>query len=263
MKNEMQLLHGDCLERMTEIPDGSIDLVVTSPPYDNLRTYNDTLNDWTEQKWKAIQIQLTRILKQGGVIVWVVADATVNGSETLTSMRQAIHFKDVCGLRVHDTMIWAKPNFSAVGALVSRYAPTWEYMFVLSKGAPKTFNPLKDRPCKTAGKAKAGTIRQRDGSTKRMSNEGWVQPAFGQRYNVWNMAGQSIDGHPAPFPIALACDHILSWSNEGDVVLDPFMGSGTTGVACVNTRRKFIGIEREAEYMEIAKSRIEAVKTLI
>lgn len=242
---------GDNVATMKTWPDACIDLVVTSPPYDNLRTYGGHTWDF-----EGVARELTRVLKPGGVIVWVVADATVNGSETLTSMRQAIHFKDVCGLRVHDTMIWAKPNFSAVGALVSRYAPTWEYMFVLSNGAPKTFNPLKDRPCKTAGKAKSGTIRQRDGSTKRKSNEGWVQPDFGQRYNVWNMAGKSVDGHPAPFPLDLARDHILSWSNEGDVVLDPFAGSGTTCLAARDAGRKYVGIEINPEYIEIINRRL-------
>lgn len=242
---------GDNVETLRQFPDACIDLVVTSPPYDNLRTYGGHTWDF-----EGVARELTRVLKPGGVIVWVVADATVNGSETLTSMRQAIHFKDVCGLRVHDTMIWAKPNFSAVGALVSRYAPTWEYMFVLSKEALKTFNPLKDRPCKTAGAKKVGTIRQQDGSTKRKSNEGWVQPEFGQRYNVWNMAGKSVDGHPAPFPLDLARDHILSWSNEGDVVLDPFAGSGTTCLAAMRTGRRYVGIEINPAYVEIINRRL-------
>jgi len=242
---------GDNVATLKTFPDACIDLVVTSPPYDNLRTYGGHTWDF-----EGVARELTRVLKPGGVIVWVVADATVNGSETLTSMRQAIHFKDVCGLRVHDTMIWAKPNFSAVGALVSRYAPTFEYMFVFSNGAPKSFNPLKDRPCKTAGSKKVGTIRQQDGSTKRKSNEGWVQPALGQRYNVWNMAGKSVDGHPAPFPLGLARDHILSWSNEGDVVLDPFAGSGTTCLAARDAGRRYVGIEINAEYVEIINRRL-------
>ena len=254
------LMKGDCLDRMAEISDGSVDLTVTSPPYDNLRTYNGTLNDWTPEKWQAIIRELFRVTKQGGVVVWVVGDATINGSETGTSFRQALYAMD-CGFNLHDTMIYAKPKFSAVGALATRYAPVFEFMFVWSKGSVRTFNPIKDRRCKTVGKAKSGTIRKRDGSTKRMSNEGRIQPAFGQRFNIWEIAPQSQKGHPAPFPEALARDHILSWSNPGDVVLDPFLGSGTTGKMAVLEGRRFIGIERDPDYFAIAERRITEATT--
>lgn len=240
---------------MKGIADGSVDLTVTSPPYDNLRTYNGNNDLWGEHVWKDVLVNLYRVTKQGGVVVWVVGDATIKGSETGTSFKQALWAKE-CGFNLHDTMIYLKPNFSAVGALVSRYAPVFEYMFVFTKGNIKTFNPIKDRKCKSVGKAKRGTIRQRDGTTRPMSNQGWIQPSLGQRFNVWEIAPASVKGHPAPFPEVLARDHIISWSNEGDTVLDPFMGSGTTGVACINTKRKFIGIEMDNTYFEIAKERI-------
>jgi len=252
---KVNLMQGDCLERMKAMDDCVIDLTVTSPPYDNLRTYNQHDWSWGEDNWKPIIQELYRVTDEGGVAVWVVGDATVNGSETGSSFKQALYAMD-CGFRLHDTMIYAKPNFSAVGALKSRYAPVFEYMFIWSKGKPKAFNPIKDRLCKTAGKSKSGTIRQKDGTTKRMSNEGWVQPEYGQRYNIWEISPQSVKGHPAPFPEKVAQDHIISWSNEGDTVLDPFMGSGTTGVACVNTNRNFVGIELDSEYFSIAESRI-------
>jgi site-specific DNA-methyltransferase (adenine-specific) len=252
---KVNLMQGDCLERMKAMDDCVIDLTVTSPPYDNLRTYNQDDWSWGENDWQPIIKELYRVTSEGGVVVWVVGDATVNGSETGSSFRQALWAME-CGFRLHDTMIYAKPNFSAVGALKARYAPVFEYMFVWSKGKPKAFNPIKDRICKTAGKSKSGTIRQKDGSTKRMSNEGWVQPEYGQRYNIWEINPQSVKGHPAPFPVSLAHDHIISWSNEGDTVLDPFMGSGTTGVSAVNTHRNFVGIEIDSEYFSIAESRI-------
>ena len=251
----IRLMLGDCIERMKEIPDGSVDLTVTSPPYDNLRTYNGNNALWGEHVWKAAIKDIYRVTKDGGVVVWVVGDATIKGSETGTSFRQALWAME-CGFRLHDTMIYAKPNFSAVGALQTRYAPVFEYMFVWSKGAPKTFNPLKDRKAKSAGKAKSGTVRQRDGTTKRMSNEGWVQPEYGQRYNIWEISPQTQPGHPAPFPEALARDHILSWSNEGDTVFDPFMGSGTTGKMSKLLNRNFIGIELDEGYFKIAEQRI-------
>ena len=252
-----KLYHGDCRKFLFDgtIEPDSIDLTVTSPPYDNLRSYNNS-STWGWPEFFAIAAGLWRVTKPGGVVVWVVNDATVKGSETGSSFEQALLFKKM-GFNLHDTMIYSKPNFSAVGALQTRYAPTFEYMMVFAKGRLSTFNPIKDRICKTKGKIKSGTIRQKDGSVKRMSNEGWVQPAFGQRYNVWNLSPQTQNGHPAPFPEQLAHDHILSWSNEGDTVFDPFLGSGTTGAACAHLGRKFIGCEIDDKYFDIAKARIE------
>lgn len=245
---------GDCLDVMATMPGDSIDLTVTSPPYDNLRTYNGYAFDF-----EGIARELYRVTKPGGVVVWIVGDATVKGSETGTSFRQALYFKDVCGFNLHDTMIWSKPTFSAVGALVTRYAPTFEYMFVLSKGKPKAFNPIKDRQNKTFGKKVNGTVRNADGSTRPITGCGVKSIArLGQRFNVWSMSqhmGRDIK-HPAPFPEQLAADHIASWSNPGDVVLDPFLGSGTTGKMALLAERRFIGIEISDEYLAIASDRI-------
>ena len=146
----------DCLEGMKQIPDNTIDLVITSPPYDNLRTYDIDL-DWGEHIWKPVIQELFRIVKEGGVVVWVVGDATINGSETGTSFRQALYFKEV-GFNIHDTMIWEKPTFTATGTLQIRYADVFDYMFIFSKGKPKTFNPIKDRTTKGIRK-KNGTVR--------------------------------------------------------------------------------------------------------
>lgn len=256
----MRLMMGDCLERMAEIEAGSVDLTVTSPPYDNLRTYNDTLNDWTAEKWQAIIRELFRVTKDGGVVVWVVGDGTIKGSETGTSFRQALYAMG-CGFRLHDTMIWEKSTFSAVGALKHRYAPVFEYMFVLAKGSLQTFNPIKDKPNKHAGVAHHGTVRQKNGSLRSLSGikAGKTVADFGQRHNVWRINEEkSLNKlHPAVFPEALACDHIISWSNPGETVLDPFLGSGTTGKMAIQTGRQFIGIERDPTYFQIAKDRIE------
>ncbi len=255
--NTFKLIHGDCIEKMRDMPDKNVDLTVTSPPYDNLRTYNGNISQWNEQKWKDVIKELYRITKDGGVVVWVVGDATIKGSETGTSFKQALWAME-CGFNLHDTMIYLKPGFSAVGALKVRYAPVFEYMFVLSKGQPKTFNPLKDRICKHANAKLRGTIRNPDGTTKRMSGEGkiYAKDGYGQRYNVWEINPQS-NGHPAPFPEQLANDHIISWSNEGDLVFDPFMGSGTTGKMSLLNNRNFIGIELDETYFNISKQRIE------
>jgi len=257
----MNLMLGDCLERMKEIPDGSVDLTVTSPPYDNLRNYNNSL-DWGEHVWKPVLEELFRVTKRGGVVVWIVNDATIKGSETGTSFRQALYAKEI-GFNLHDTMIWNKGNFTAVGALKTSYCPVFEYMFIFSKKKPKTFNPIKDRKNKRFGDKYHQTVRQADGTTKDGHGKGKKRIAeYGQRHNIWlNYPEKSNTKrcHPAQYPENLVKDHIMTWSNEGDVVLDSFMGSGTTGVACKNLNRKFIGIEKDETYFKIAQDRIAAI----
>ena len=254
----IELWHGDCLELMKNIPDGSVDLTVTSPPYDNLRTYNGNIDQWNFEKFKDIAKELYRVTADGGVVVWIVADATIKGSETGTSFRQALHFMD-CGFNLHDTMIWNKGNCSSIGGL-NRYENVFEYMFVFSKGKPKSANIIKDKPNKRFGEKQSGSIRQANGEVRKTSGYGKRCIAeFGRRHNVWDVVPCKSPAerlHPAPFPEQLAKDHIISWSNEGDTVLDCFMGSGTTGKMAVLNNRKFIGIELDEGYFKIAEERI-------
>ena len=243
---------------MAKLEAGSIDLTVTSPPYDNLRTYNDSL-EWGEHVWKPCIEQLYRLTKKGGVVVWVVGDATVKGSETGTSFKQALYFKE-CGFNIHDTMIYEKNQLSFPDS--NRYYQSFEYMFVLSKGSPRVFNPIKDRVNKSAGrKVDASGNRNPDGSMQtNRSGSGSVRKGLGVRWNRWLIYNQSrgqTGGHPAVFPEQLAHDHIISWSNEGDTVLDPFMGSGTTGNMAKELNRKFIGIEKDESYFDICVDRIK------
>jgi site-specific DNA-methyltransferase (adenine-specific) len=247
---EIDLRLGDCLEVMKSLPSQSIDLTVTSPPYDNLRTYNGYSFDF-----EGIAKELYRVTKDGGVIVWVVGDATVNGSETGTSFKQALYFKEI-GFNLHDTMIWQKPYPKPLTH--NRYEQAFEYMFILSKNKPKTFNGIKDKENVGCGRITTGTWRDVDGTTKPKSkvNNG-VTPKFGLRGNVWSIKTTTgKNDHPATFPEQLAHDHIVSWSNEGNIVLDCFLGSGTTGKIAKQLNRKFIGIEISPEYLEIAKNRI-------
>ena len=242
----------DCLEGMRKLPSGSVDLTVTSPPYDNLRDYNGYSFDF-----EGVAQELFRVTKDGGVVVWIVNDATKNGGESLTSFKQAIFFKEI-GFAV-ETMIWEKPTFTATGALRYRYGQVFEYMFVMVKGKrPRVFNPIKDRPNKYHGTKNHGTIRQADGSTAPMPTRGKEIPKFGQRFNVWRITPKKNNrtGHPAVFPEQLVRDHIISWSTEGDTVLDPLMGSGTTAIACINTDRQYIGFELDADYYKLANERI-------
>jgi len=249
----------DCFDAMKQIPDSVIDLTITSPPYDNLRTYNNS-SLWSFEKFQNIAKELVRVTKEGGAIVWNVGDETKDGSETGTSFKQALYFKEECELKLHDTMIWNKMEFSAVGALQTRYAPVFEYMFIFIKGKIKTFNPIKDRVNKTFGRTNSGTVRNSDGSTKPGSMIGVPINEFGQRHNVWEMNGvksRKDNFHPAPFPIQLVQDHIISWSNENNLILDPFAGSGTTAIAAINTNRKWICIEKDYEYANKAIERIK------
>ena len=257
----MNLMLGDCLERMKEIPDGSVDLTVTSPPYDNLRNYNNSL-DWGEHVWKPVLEELFRVTKKGGVVVWVVGDATINGSETGTSFRQALYFKEI-GFNLHDTMIYAKNNVYAHDPRNKRYKQCFEYMFVLSKGKPNTYNEIKDRPNKHAGKTLSGTKgRTKEGIKRNLKPI--VLGEYQARFNIWEYTtGGSVASdkiafnHPAIFPEKLAEDHIISWSNEGDIVFDPFLGSGTTAKMALLNNRHFIGFEISKEYCDIANERIQ------
>lgn len=251
---------GDCLSIMKEMDAGCIDLTVTSPPYDNLRTYNGTLTDWNADKWQAIIRELFRVTKQGGVVVWVVGDATINGSETGTSFKQALWAME-CGFRLHDTMIYEKACVSFPDT--NRYYQIFEYMFVWSKGKPTVANQLADRKNIWSGQKVHSTSRNRDGTTSPKAGIGKVIKEHGVRYNIWRIPHNDTKArqlHPATFPEALARDHILSWSNEGDTVFDPFLGSGTTGKMALVHGRNFIGIERDPTYLEIARQRIDGIK---
>ena len=254
-----QLILGNCLEAMKDIPDGSVDLTVTSPPYDNLRSYNGNNEQWGEHVWKAVLEALYRVTKEGGVVVWVVGDATVKGSETGTSFKQALWAME-CGFNLHDTMIWNKGSFSSPQS--NRYGACSEYMFVFSKGKPISVNIIKDRKTKKGGQKIHSGKRKADGSMMTSANHGSIRAEFGTRFNIWDQppvqSNKERTGHVAQFPEQLANDHIISWSNEGDTILDPFMGSGTTGVAAKNLGRNFIGIEMDADYFRIASQRINA-----
>jgi site-specific DNA-methyltransferase (adenine-specific) len=240
----------NCLATMKRMPDGFVDLVVTSPPYDNLRTYNGYSFDFD-----FVVKELFRVMKHGGVVVWVVGDATLNGSETGTSFRQALGFMDA-GFRLHDTMIWEK-----TGRLPTqdRYYAIFEYMFVFSKGKPKSMNFICDHVNKNSGqvRAKDNTINR----GKRLAGTGtFVTKALSRRPNIWKVhnAGNK-SGHPAVFPEQLAADHISTWSGVNDVVYDPFMGSGTTAMASLKLKRNFIGSEISKEYVEIAEKRLQEI----
>lgn len=248
----------DCLDTMKRMTNGFIDFTITSPPYDNLRDYNGYDFDWK----KTIQ-ELFRVTKPGGVVVWVVGDATINGSETGTSFKQTL-YAIKCGFNLHDTMIWNKDSFTATGSLKVRYAPVFEFMFVWSKGIPSTFNPIKDRINKHCGTLLRGTIRKKDGTMKYKSGKGKKCIAkYGQRHNIWNLPPEHSNKnkcHPAQFPEQLAHDHIVSWSNKGDLVYDPFMGSGTVAKMAILSNRRYVGSEISKEYCDVIEERIKKAK---
>ena len=251
----MKLYNEDCLDTMARMEDNFIDLTVTSPPYDNLRTYNGYSFDF-----ESIAKELYRVTKDGGVVVWIVGDATIKGSETGTSFKQALYFKE-CGFNLHDTMIYRKNSYPFPPS--NRYYQQFEYMFILSKGKPITFNGLRQETKWRKKSKEISTTRQKDGSTKEMKYE--KGKADRLKDNVWDIntgymrstKDKIAYSHSAIFPEQLSNDHILSWSNEGDLVYDCFMGSGTTAKMAILNNRNWIGSEMSSEYCDIAEKRIK------
>lgn len=246
MLNEIH--NENCLDTMMFIPDNYIDLTVTSPPYDDLRKYKGYSFDF-----ESIAKELYRVTKDGGVVVWIVADGTVKGSESGTSFRQALFFKEI-GFNLHDTMIWIKDGGGAVGSNKC-YTQNFEYMFVFSKGNIKTTNLIYDKPNASHGKDKSG-IGRRFNTGEHKIEKRKISAEFSRRNNYWYIPPQRGE-HPAVFPEKLAEDHIVSWSNEGDLIYDPFAGSGTTLKMAILNKRRFIGSEISSEYCDIISKRID------
>lgn len=253
--NNINIHNDDCLNYLKSLPDNSIKFTLTSPPYDDIRDYNGysfPFEDIAKELWRTTRV--------GGVIAWNVADATVKGSETGTSMRQALYFMSL-GFRLHDTMIYAKKNPMPAGVSSKRYHQAWEYIFILSKDTPETFNPIMV-------KAKFGHLganmkhRGKDGELnyKKTKRNEFTKVRNILEYSIGG--GHSTKdkvafGHPALMPEQLAHDMIVTWTNEEDEVFDPFTGAGTTAKMCLLTNRKFHGTELSLEYCDIIKQRLE------
>ena len=260
---ESNLILGDSSEEMQKLIDQGVkvDLTVTSPPYDGLRSYEGDVV-WNFDKFKDIANKLYEITADGGVVIWVVADQTKNGSESCSSLKQALYFKEI-GFRLHDTMIYKKRNY--IPLTHNRYEQAWEYMFCFSKGKPKTWNPIMI-PCKNAGKIesygsgrrseldKNQAMRAPEGITYMKTKAEKIHP------NIFEYSlGATKSGHPAAFPNGLPHDQIITWTNEGDLVFDPFMGGCTTGVEALKANRNFIGIEIVQDYYNIAVNQINKI----
>ena len=248
------LINGNCIDVMANMDPESIDLTVTSPPYDQLRDYKGFTFDF-----EGVANQLFRVTKKGGVVVWVVGDSVIKGSESLTSFKQALYFKEI-GFNVHDTMIYEKSSSSLPDP--TRYFQSFEYMFVLSKGKPKAINKIYDVKNKYIGLQTNNVVREKDGLTHKRADR--IIGDYSYRRNVWRFTvgymhttkDKYAYEHPAMFPEKLAEDHIYSWSNPGDIVLDPFCGSGTTCKMAKLLHRNYIGIDISEEYLKIARRRL-------
>lgn len=249
----------DCAKGMSLLADNTIDLVVTSPPYDDLRDYNGYVFDF-----KSIADQLFRVVKLGGVVVWVVGDRVKNGNKSLSSFKQCIYFQEI-GFNVHDVMIYEKKNTPFMRS--NAYTNCFEYMFILSKGKPKTFNPLKTETVRS-GKEKLVANKKADGINKKVEG---VLNKEKNLTNIWKYAvglgGSTNDKiafeHTAIFPEKLAMDHILSWSNEGDLVLDPMCGSGTTCKMAKMSGRNYIGFDISSEYVSLSNRRLKLLDNML
>ena len=254
-----------CVDGMQLMDAESVDLCITSPPYDDLRTYNDS-SKWDFNVFKDVAAGLARVLKPGGVIMWNVNDATVKGSETGSSFRQCLHFMDAHGFRLHDTMIYEKTGTAfASGPKSVRYTQIFEYCFILSKGKPKTTNLIQDKKNKWAGYTSFGNAvtRKKDGTFNDPGKKSNPIREYGVRTNIWKIKnsggfGQSSKAsykHPATMPEELARGHIQTWSNKGDLIIDPFMGAGTTAQMCIEEGRNFVGFEIDPTYHEMCVAR--------
>jgi len=251
-----KIINDDCINAMKKMPNDCIDLTITSPPYDQLRNYKGYNFDFEK-----IAKELYRITKQGGVVVWVVGDAVIDGSESGTSFEQALYFKKI-GFNIYDTMIYRKNGMTS-SPEKKRYYQCFEFMFIFTKGKLKTFNPIEDRKNKWQGSWGRKHYRDKDG--KLIKGEKIICKEYGRKFNVWKYntgAGFSTKDkiayeHPAIFPDKLAEDHIKSWSNEGDLILDPMCGSGTVCKATKNLKRNFIGIDISSDYVKIANERLK------
>ena len=262
-KNKIYL--EDNLDTLLKTPENYYDMVITSPPYDGIRKYNGFVFDIDK-----LTTELYRTMKNGGVVVWVVNDQVVKGSETGTSFKQALKFMDA-GFLLHDTMIYEKNSSSYPASSKSnRYTQIFEYMFVFSKGKPKTANLIIDKPNKWAGHTNWGKNTKRIGVNEELVDVGNIKPVpdFSPRNNIWRYVNgggfASKDKiaykHPAIFPEELVKDHIVSWTNEGDLIYDPFIGSGTVAKMCILLKRDYIGSEISEEYVNICNERIEITK---
>lgn len=248
------LYNNDCLQVLRQLDDSYIDIVVTSPPYDQLRNYKGYSFDFEN-----IAKELYRVLKEGGVIIWIVNDSVIDGGESGTSFRQALYFQEI-GFKIYDTMIWNKGSFAFPSN--DRYHQVFEYMFVFSKGKPKTVNFIKDRKNLYVG-VRGASGRNKDGDRNYGTSQ--VRQQYGKRFNIWSYpigGNHSSEDkyayqHPAIFPQDLVKDHLLTWSNENDIVLDPFAGSGTTLKVANKMNRKSIGMEISKEYCDIIVKRLK------
>jgi len=263
-QNELTTIYnGDCLKVMDYLIEQGIkvDAIITSPPYDDIKNYNDTLI-WDFNKFKEVANKINNLLSDGGVVIWVVGDKTKNGSESMTSFKQAIYFNDI-GLNLHDTMIYKKKNY--VPLTHNRYEQEFEYMFCFSKGKPKTFNPIKI-PCTYAGTETYGKPSyyktDDDDLTKTKEklviNENKIKGNIFE-YNTGSLFTGNIK-HPAMFPFKLAEDMVTSWTNKNDLVLDCFSGSFTTNVISEQLGRRSIGIELEQKYCDIGIKRLNSLQ---
>ena len=265
-----EIINTNCIDGMKLLDDDIIDLTVTSPPYDDLRSYNDS-SSWNFNTFKSVADELYRVTKVGGVIVWIVGDSVIKGSETGSSFRQALYFMDL-GFKLHDTMIYQK-NGSPFPARRdgNRYSQVFEYMFILSKNnKPKTAHLLCDKPNRRAGYTHFGkrSIRQKDGQLVERNIK--PIPEYSPRNNIWKYnTGKNYSTkdkiafeHPAIYPEKLVEDHILTWTSEGDVVLDPFVGSGTTTKMALLNDRKWIGIDISNKYSSFTPQIFQWVRIL-
>ena len=258
----IDIYNEDCRDTMRRMKEEGIkvDLVVCSCPYDDLRFYSHS-SSWNFEIFKEIAQLLYDITADGGVVCWNVSDATHDGGRTGTSFRQALYFME-CGFKLYDNIIWEKNKCAFPASRKGkRYTNIYENIFVFTKGKIKTANLICDKPNKYYGCTNwgANTSYNKEGELIK-TNDIKPVPEFSPRTNVWkiNVGFNVNEGkHPAVFPYQLPNDCILTWSNEYDLVFDPFTGSGTTAAAAYRNHRRFIGSEIDKTYFKAIQNNME------
>ena len=257
----LQLLHGDCLEKMQDLEDNSVDAYITSPPYATQRKYNGAKSSDYIDFISPIMLEAKRTLSDTGSIFFNIKEHCVNGQRDLYVYKMIIHFVEVLGFRLVDEFIWNKTNPFPTGAK-TRLKDGFERVFHLTTSDLHNFYPDAVKVKSTSKWLKSEKRRKNkndhnvtNGSgmdmQKRIATD-MVRPSN----VITGTSSNSNIGHPAAFPVYFAEFFIKLASKEGDTIGDMFMGSGTTGIACRNLNRNFIGIELEEKYFNIAENRI-------
>lgn len=264
-----QIFEGDCKEVLADLPDACIDLIVTSPPYADQRqnTYGGISADKYVEWFLPIGAQLQRVLKPSGSFILNIKERVVAG-ERHTYVLELIMALRAQGWLWTEEYIWHKRNCHP-GKWPNRFRDAWERCLHFTR--EKKFAMYQDEVMVPMGDWRHSRLRKLSTTDKKRDNSR-VESGFGKKVvnwvgrerayptNVLHMATECANKqHSATFPMELPAWFIRLFTKVGDVVLDPFIGSGTTAVAAAQLGRQYVGVEINPEYIEIARQRLDEI----